>query len=89
MSDPDDLVTVFRTADSGLVPLIKSLLDAAGIEYVVQGDEALGLFPLGPLATGITQNLMAVTFLVRPEEEQAACEALRPVEDDEEAPADE
>ena len=41
--DHDDLVPVFTTADSTLLPVIKSVLNAEEIPYTVQGDEALGL----------------------------------------------
>ena len=43
----DELVTVFNTTDPALFPIVKSVLDAAGIPYLVQGEEHLGLFPLG------------------------------------------
>jgi hypothetical protein len=52
----DDLVRVFQTADSTLLPIIKSMLDGAGIPHIVQGDHALGLLPLGPFGTGVTRG---------------------------------
>ena len=46
--DPDSkIVAVFRTGDPMLLPIVKSLLESAGIEYFVQGEEALGLWPVG------------------------------------------
>ncbi|MFQ5890807.1 MAG: DUF2007 domain-containing protein [Gemmatimonadota bacterium] len=42
-----DLVELTSTTDVGFLPLVKSVLDAAGIPYVVQGEEALGLLPVG------------------------------------------
>lgn len=43
---------VFRTADASLLPVVKSLLTAAGIPFAIQGDEASGLFPLGSVGGG-------------------------------------
>lgn len=43
----EDLETVYRTADASLLPVIKSVLAAAGIPCLVQGDEGSALFPLG------------------------------------------
>jgi len=43
---------VLETADSGLLAITKSLLDGAEIPYLVQGDEAMSLFPLGPFGRG-------------------------------------
>ncbi len=72
---PDDMVRVFQTADSTLLPIIKSLLDGAGIPHVVQGDHALGLFPLGPFGTGVTRGLLGAIVLV-PREHAAAAQEL-------------
>ena len=74
---PPDLVAIFKTADSAKLPFVKSLLDAAEIPYSIQGDLALGLLPLGPLATGLSQNLMLATVHVPRNREQDAREALR------------
>ena len=54
----DELVPVFNTADAALLPIIKSVLDAAGIPYLVQGEEHLGLFPLGRFATGVSKRAL-------------------------------
>jgi hypothetical protein len=77
--DADALVPVQRTADAALLPLLKSLLDSAGIPYVVQGEEALGLFPLGPLAVGLVNpDTLGASILVpraRAEEARALLRA--------------
>ena len=73
---PDDMVRVFQTADSTLLPIIKSLLDGAGIPHVVQGDHALGLLPLGPFGTGVTRGLLGAIVLVPREHAAAAREIL-------------
>jgi hypothetical protein len=43
------LVPVLRTADAGLIPLAKSLLDGEGIEYLVRGENLQDLFGAGRL----------------------------------------
>ncbi len=73
---PGDMVRVFQTADSTLLPIIKSLLDGAGIPHVVQGDHALGLLPLGPFGTGVTRGLLGAIVLVPREHAAAAQEIL-------------
>jgi hypothetical protein len=46
----NDLVTLFKTPDIGLLMVVKSVLESAGISYVVQGEEGLHVFPLGSSA---------------------------------------
>ncbi|RMH19513.1 MAG: DUF2007 domain-containing protein [Acidobacteria bacterium] len=78
--DPD-MVTVYETADAALLPIIKSVLDGAGIPYIVQGDETTGLFPLGPLSTGLYGR--GVAALVRvPRQHLAAARELLVAQDD-------
>ena len=43
------LETVLRTADAGLIPLVKSLLEGEGIEYLVRGENIQDLFGAGRL----------------------------------------
>jgi hypothetical protein len=43
------LEPVLRTADAGLIPLAKSLLEGEGIEYVVRGENLQDLFGAGRL----------------------------------------
>ena len=47
-----DLVAVFETADVALLPVIKSLLRSAEIPFITQGDEALGVLPVGRAGAG-------------------------------------
>lgn len=50
---PDsEFVRVFETADVSLLPVIKSVLRSARIPFVTQGDEALGVLPVGRLGAG-------------------------------------
>lgn len=75
MTGPDDLVPVFRTADISLLAVVKSLLDSAGIDYFVQGEEALGLFPVGPLGGSLVGKAIAAVVMV-PAERAEEAEAL-------------
>lgn len=74
-TDGVPLVAVRKTADVGLLPILESVLRAAGIPCVVQGGRALGLFPLGPTAFGLMKNSMEASILV-PEERAAEARAL-------------
>ena len=59
MNEPpakDDLATLLETSDAAFLPIVKSLLEAAGIPYVVQGEGAIDLFPLGPLGKTLAQH---------------------------------
>ncbi|MGH9362537.1 MAG: putative signal transducing protein [Thermoanaerobaculia bacterium] len=45
--DPDlELEQVFETTDPTLLPVLKSVLESAGIPYYLEGEESLGLLPL-------------------------------------------
>jgi len=83
----EDLVTVLRTSDSTLLPVVKSLLDAAGIPFVVQGDEAMGLLPLGPFGGGMFRRVLGASVLVpgdRADEARELLESSTPYADDDE-----
>jgi hypothetical protein len=52
-SDADaDLVPVFETSDVSLLPVIQSVLRSAEIPFFTQGDEALGVLPVGRVGAG-------------------------------------
>lgn len=71
----DDLVTVMETADVAILPVVKSLLRAAGIPFIVQGDEAMGVLPVGRIGLGgLTtrgHGLSAGILVPRDREEEA------------------
>jgi hypothetical protein len=48
----EDLVSVLETADVAVLPVVKSVLRAANIPFVVQGDEAMGVLPVGRVGFG-------------------------------------
>jgi len=98
--DPDaDLVPVFETADVSLLPVVESVLDSARIPYLVQGEEALSVLPVGRWGAGISQSGRGLAATIRVEKGRAeeAEELLRPLtegespsepEEDGRAPAD-
>ena len=83
---PDvELIAVFETADPALLPVVKSVLEAAEIPFFVQGDEAMGLLPVGRFATGLTQKgqgMVAIIHVDKDHEERAR-EVLSPLESEE------
>ena len=82
MSEHDEpLVAVLRTADSMFLPLVKSMFDAAGIPYVVQGEESLGLLPLGRFGVGVSRRALGAIVRVPRSRRQEAEELLRGVDE--------
>ena len=79
----DEFVQVFQTADASLLPVVKSVLDGAGIPHIVQGDEAQGLYPFGSLGGGSDNRLLAAVVLVPAARREAAEAVLREFEDPE------
>jgi hypothetical protein len=78
--DPE-LDAVFTTADSTLLPIVKSVLDSAGIPYLVQGDETLGLFPLGRFGVGVSKRTLGAIVRVPTDRLEEAKELLRGFEE--------
>jgi hypothetical protein len=78
------MVEVLKTTDSILLPVVKSLLDSAGIKYVTQGEEALGVLPLGPAGAKVVRASWAwgATLYVAKEDEASVKELLTQVEED-------
>ena len=87
--DPDaDLVPVFETADVSLLPVVTSVLDSARIPYLVQGEEALSVLPVGRWGAGISQSGRGLAATIRVEKGRAkeAEELLRPLAEGESPP---
>jgi len=77
MGNPDEpFEPVFQSADTALLPVVKSVLTGAGIPYVVQGDEAQSLYPLGAFGGGTEHRLLAAVILVPGSSAAAAKELL-------------
>ena len=62
--DERKLVPVFATADSSLLSVVKTALEAAEIPFVVQGEGGMRLFPLGRFALGVRKRVLGATILV-------------------------
>ena len=79
MKDPQEYVAVWSTTDNFLLPMIRSVLTAAEIPHIVQGEEALGLFPMG--GVGGSQSTfrkgLAATILVPRERHEEADRLIR------------
>jgi len=52
----DKIVTVFQSRDQSLIPLIKSMLEEAGIEYTIQGELPLVHLAVGWVKIGVSEN---------------------------------
>ena len=64
------IVPVFRTTDAMVLPIVTALIESAGIEYFVQGAEALSLIPVG--AAGSSVSRASLGAIVHVHEEDAA-----------------
>lgn len=75
--DHEDLhyVEVLETADPALVPFLRPTLESAGIPFVIEGEEGLGIFPIGLGNTRFDSAGLAVRVLV-PEERVDEARAL-------------
>jgi hypothetical protein len=80
VDDAGRMEPLLETADVALLPIIKSVLDAAEIPYVVQGDEALGLLPLTGVGRMFSHLPVSATILV-PAERLEEARALIEVDD--------
>ena len=71
----EDLVVVLESANVAVLPVVKSLLRSAEIPFLVQGDEAMSVLPLGKMGLGpLTakgHGLAALVLVPRDHEEEA------------------
>jgi len=75
--DPDaKLVPVFRTTDAMLLPIVTSLLESADIDYYVQGEEALGLIPVGAMGSNVSRGTLGAIVHVNDEDADSVREML-------------
>jgi hypothetical protein len=65
---PLELVTVVSSGDSGLVAVAKSLLQAAGIQFLVRGEDVQDLFGVGRVFGGFNIITGATQLQVRSED---------------------
>ncbi|MEM8933470.1 MAG: hypothetical protein AAGE94_19930 [Acidobacteriota bacterium] len=61
--DPQ-LEIVFATSQVDLIPVIKSLLDGAGLDYVTDGESMMNLFPSDMLGPALHRARGELRFLV-------------------------
>ena len=72
MRPDEELVPVLKTTDPALLSVLKTVLEAAGVPFVIQGEAGVGLFPLGPAGEKVTNRMTGTTILVpRSREEEA------------------
>jgi hypothetical protein len=64
----EDFAVLLRTTDVALLMIIKSLLDSAGIQYMVQGAEDFRMLPLGSPGGFFGPAALGATILVRRED---------------------
>ncbi len=73
-SDDQEYVPVWSTTDSALLPVIRSLLTAAEVPHIVQGEQALGLLPMGGIGgsqSTFRRGIAATILVPRDRREQA------------------
>jgi Putative prokaryotic signal transducing protein len=71
-----DPVLILTTTDVDFLPVVRSVLDAAGIPYLVQGEHALAQLPTGPLVGPFAGSGMAARVFVPAEHAAEARELL-------------
>jgi hypothetical protein len=69
-------VTVLRTAESALLPVVGSILEGAGIPYSLRGEETLHLFPSTGLGLFVDPGATGVEVLVPADRADEARELL-------------
>ena len=86
-----DLVPVFATSEAGLIAVVGSVLDAAGVAYMSKGESVQDMFALGRMLSS-NPAVGPVEFYVRPDQEALAREVLsqigEPLAEGEEPPSD-
>lgn len=70
-TDPDGdsgLEAVFESMDPSEVIVVRSLLDSAGIQYLIRGEDRFDAFPGAFRGTVFSRKGRPVVFLVDPED---------------------
>jgi len=64
--EPDvELVKIYETGNAAVIPVFKSLLDDAGIDYMTRGEGIQDLFGWGRFGTNLNYVIGPVQFYVR------------------------
>jgi hypothetical protein len=79
-SRPADLVTVFKGGDPGRIALAKSLLESAGIRFIVLNEAMQDLVGLGRMPFGQNLIIGPVEIQVNREDMANALELLKDLE---------
>jgi hypothetical protein len=58
------LLPVLKTTDPMKLSMVKSVLDAANIPFIVQGEAGVNVFPLGAAGTHVTGRSTGAVILV-------------------------
>ena len=74
------IVPVFRTTDTMVLPIVTSLIESAGIEYFVQGAEALSLIPVGAAGSAVSRASLGAIVHVHEEDAASVREILAEAE---------
>lgn len=78
--NPDaKLITVFRTAEADVLPVVRSLLEESGIPFAVKGEELVGMFPSAGLGLAIDPRARAAEIQVTEDRADEARELLADV----------
>jgi hypothetical protein len=76
-------VTVFSSGNEALVAVAKSLLDDAGIEYIVRNEETQNLVGFGVLGTGYNPVIGPTVIQVLESKEEEAKKVLEELREEE------
>lgn len=76
-----DLITVFETGDPGVIMVIKSLLEEAGIRYYAKGENLQDLFGAGTLGPGFNPLTGPVQIQVSRDDSEEALKLLEQIEE--------
>jgi hypothetical protein len=74
-----DYESILETTDTQLLTIIESVLKSAGIPFVVQGQEALSVFPVGVYGSGERMHGLGATIHVPKDLAEEARELLETV----------
>ena len=81
--DKKQLKTVFTSGNLGVLAIAESLLNSAGIEYVVDGEIFQSILGVGIQSGIFSKNGTAAKIKVKTEDEQTAKELLKDLIDNE------
>ena len=80
--DHENLVPVFESGNEAIIAVVKSILDEAKIQYLLEGEGVQDLFGVGVIGTGFNPITGPAVFKVLPEDVDYARELLKDVKED-------